>query len=313
MRAQGAIEYLIIIAAVLAISAIVVIFVTGAFTGTSGAADVSKCKTAAANCGAQILGGSAACAACDTACVDSKGNEVSFGAIQSCKTGHPAAIIRESAPILGWHLDEASGNLIDSTGHGYVGTVYGATKVQGKSGNALSFDGIDDYVRATPSISQTTGSAVTIEFWMYMDSTGGTSIPFMFNWVTSPRRAFLVSPSPTNPQLQITDLCGETSYAYINPNLENTWTFISLIFRTPNVVDSELYVNGINKTLTYVPHLGCPYNGPLSNNINLGGYSNFGNPNPPAASAYFFKGMIDEFRIYDRALSPAEILAHANA
>ena len=49
-RAQGSLEYLIIIAAVLAIAAIVVLFMTGAFKSSSTTAKISECKTEAARC-----------------------------------------------------------------------------------------------------------------------------------------------------------------------------------------------------------------------------------------------------------------------
>jgi hypothetical protein len=46
-----------------------------------------------------------------------------------------------------WKFDEGSGNIAhDSSGHGYDGTIYGATWVPCGSGYALDFDGIDDYV-----------------------------------------------------------------------------------------------------------------------------------------------------------------------
>ncbi len=46
-----------------------------------------------------------------------------------------------------WKFDEGSGNTLgDSSGHGFDGTIYGATWVTGKYGKALSFDGTNDYV-----------------------------------------------------------------------------------------------------------------------------------------------------------------------
>ena len=47
-----------------------------------------------------------------------------------------------------WKFDECSGNTAyDSSGHGYDGTIYGATwTTDGYSGCALDFDGVDDYV-----------------------------------------------------------------------------------------------------------------------------------------------------------------------
>ena len=96
MRAQGALEYLIIIAAVLGISAVVVLFVTGAFTGSSSGADISKCRLAVANCQRDLtLGLGTSCMQCDDACkVSSTGKEVLFGATAACKAGKTSSIAK---------------------------------------------------------------------------------------------------------------------------------------------------------------------------------------------------------------------------
>jgi len=73
--------------------------------------------------------------------------------------------------ILGlWHFDEGSGvtTIADSSGYGNVGTVNGATTgVLGNFGNALSFDGTDDYVDCGAAVgnSITTGK-FTVEAWI---------------------------------------------------------------------------------------------------------------------------------------------------
>ena len=78
-KAQGALEYLIIIAAVLAIAAIVVLFLTGAFKGTS--AEVSKCRNAASSCVVNVATGvfssySDCVTGCVGACADAGGKDV---------------------------------------------------------------------------------------------------------------------------------------------------------------------------------------------------------------------------------------------
>ena len=68
---QGALEYLIIIAAVLAIAAIVVLFITGAFKGQSDAAKVAACKGAASRCSVDLAtSAAAACSYCVDDCTD---------------------------------------------------------------------------------------------------------------------------------------------------------------------------------------------------------------------------------------------------
>jgi len=78
-KAQGALEYLIIIAAVLAIAAIVVLFLTGAFSGIS--AEVSKCRNAASSCGVNVATGvfssySDCIPNCVGACADAGGKDI---------------------------------------------------------------------------------------------------------------------------------------------------------------------------------------------------------------------------------------------
>ena len=75
-KAQGALEYLIIIAAVLAIAAIVVLFLTGAFKSSVSSGGYSVCKNQASSCNLKLATGGtkAACYAdCLTACKDTAG------------------------------------------------------------------------------------------------------------------------------------------------------------------------------------------------------------------------------------------------
>jgi len=82
-KAQGALEYLIIIAAVLAIAAIVVLFLTGAFKSPLNSAQYTACKNAASACAMKKSTGSAgtsACVAdCITACRTTAGKDVVAG------------------------------------------------------------------------------------------------------------------------------------------------------------------------------------------------------------------------------------------
>ncbi len=71
MRNQSSLEYLIIIAAVLAIVAIVVLFLTGSFSVTKQGADISKCKQAAAKCSVEkATSPEATCDYCEQDCPD---------------------------------------------------------------------------------------------------------------------------------------------------------------------------------------------------------------------------------------------------
>lgn len=67
-----------------------------------------------------------------------------------------------------WKFDETSGTVAkDSWWNQLHGTINGATWVEGIKNNALSFDGVDDWVDVgNPTPFPVTG-AVTLEFWAY--------------------------------------------------------------------------------------------------------------------------------------------------
>ena len=109
-KAQGSLEYLIIIAAVLAISAIVVLFVTGAFGGASSSKDISLCKATASNCGNRLAGSpGSTCSECETSCAS--GSSDPFFAVNLCKLGLTQSILSDPNLVSGFHLDEGSGTV----------------------------------------------------------------------------------------------------------------------------------------------------------------------------------------------------------
>jgi len=67
-----------------------------------------------------------------------------------------------------WRFDEGKGTTArDSSGNGNRGAIHGAEWTVGKSGNALKFDGVDDYVEVSHSRSLNVRNAITIEAWVY--------------------------------------------------------------------------------------------------------------------------------------------------
>jgi hypothetical protein len=76
-----------------------------------------------------------------------------------------------------WHFD---GDAFDSSGNANDGTIYGASWAPGKFGQALSFDGINNYVEVTdPGMGSSLDvDRITIEAWIYFDTnrTGNNNI-----------------------------------------------------------------------------------------------------------------------------------------
>lgn len=91
-----------------------------------------------------------------------------------------------------WKFDEGSGTTAaDSSGHGYDGTINGATWTGGHSGGALDFDGVDDYVEMdahSENLGYNKTDDVVISAWFKSTSTDTGIIYSMSH--TDPNRAY---------------------------------------------------------------------------------------------------------------------------
>ncbi len=320
MKGQGALEYLIIIAAVLGISAVVVLFVGGAFIGSSGGADLSKCRLAAANCQKDMATGlSSTCPYCDTACKDSRGNDVLSGtpgcgeACQQCKKG--AMTGGGSTPVTGmvaqWTFDEGKGRRIaDSSGQSNNATFYGtlhngalnsgATWEQGKYGNAVKLDGTSGYVRMENMGSLPQG---TIMLWIKFNRAAATNGPWegvVQGNLTSGATYHIFN---YNDALGTRDGKGLTFFSSsLEPTTTKTptngvWYHLAM---TWDGVNKFAYVNGILEAQG-----AGAYPADLSD-LALGEYY-YPNPN------YYLKASIDSFRVFDRNMTKEQIQAEMNS
>ena len=87
-KAQGSLEYLIIIAAVLAIAAVVVMYLSGVFGGTG--ASWSRCRETASNCAAMQVAGPFDCGEmCAAGCLMTNGSDIKSWELE------PAACVEE--------------------------------------------------------------------------------------------------------------------------------------------------------------------------------------------------------------------------
>jgi len=66
-----------------------------------------------------------------------------------------------------WHMDEASGNVLDSSGNGNTGTPTGTSVVAGRIGNGRSFNGSSDYINTTYIPK---AGAKSLSYWVYYNT-----------------------------------------------------------------------------------------------------------------------------------------------
>lgn len=195
-----------------------------------------------------------------------------------------------------WKMDETTwsgtaGEVIDSSGNENNGTAVSGAEASpsAKFGRSGYFAGIDENVAInnSPSISNFS-NGVTVSLWFKTNSVSTAQSQFGYNgggflnfWMNS-------GVSSTNLRWETNAGQAITSTTAIYPN---TWYHAVGVYDTKTGIAS-LYINGridVSANLTF--------NTSKSGIVTIGSYS---------TSQYFFNGNIDEVRIYNRALSPAE-------
>lgn len=187
-----------------------------------------------------------------------------------------------------WQFEEGSGTTAtDSSGNGNDGTIYGATYTTGKFGNALSFDGNGDYVVAENVFSGS--NPFTASVWVKPDSCS-VSGSFLARMGASQQYAWVLKFDTTNSALRYyhVGLWEESHYNFACKVGE--WIHAAIAWDGDY---TYLYYNGtqvdsdnINSALSDLPNLF------IGNEVDLS----------------YFNCTIDEIKIYNRALSSAEIL-----
>lgn len=182
------------------------------------------------------------------------------------------------------------------------GTIYGATTLPAATPSALgySFDGVDDYVNAGNHASLSPSGAITISAWIKpieLDNQAG----IVSKWEDELNgRSYLMALASTNKLRGIVSSDGSSVYQVdttVNVSMDS-FQHVSMVFSPSNYL--YLYINGQNQTTTS--------SGVLPSSVFLYTYSTIiGGWRNPIASSTAFNGSIDEVRIYNRALSAAEV------
>ena len=202
----------------------------------------------------------------------------------------------EAAPsglVAAYSFNAGSGSsVVDDSGSNNAGTVSGATwSSAGKYGHALLFDGVNDLVTIPSSSSIDLKGRMTLEAWVQPNALGST-------W-----RSVLVKERPNSLNYALyahTGGGGPSGRVYVRsrdryspggPIAANAWSHLAATYDGSAL---RLYVNGVVVTSLAV-------SGPIARSTNplrIGGNSIWGE---------WFSGLIDEVRIYNRALTAAEI------
>ena len=181
--------------------------------------------------------------------------------------------------------------MTDSSGNGNNGTISNATwSTSGKYGDALQFNGTSSLVTIPDSASLQLSSGMTLEAWVNPTTVNA-------NWrdvVYKGNDNYFLEATSSNGSLPDAGLITGGSYAdaYGTAALAtNTWTFLTETYDGSTL---RLYVNGSQVAST--AHTGSITTS--TNPLPIGGDSLYGQ---------YFAGLIDNVRIYNVALSAAQI------
>jgi hypothetical protein len=215
-----------------------------------------------------------------------------------------AAVIAQAALVAHWTFDEADGPVLDSSGNGFHGTIVGtvAQGQPGRIGGAYAFAGAGWVDFGVDTVTaRITNFPISVSYWI--KSTAATSTECAV-WMG--RRG-------SNSQyLQTGMKFGNANAAYRNTDFDNAvawkdngttateadgaWHHITAVY--PDASVRHVYVDGVlaaSTTLTQAYFTG-------TNQVAVG------NNNRSSSPTDAFDGLIDDVRLFDHALTAAEIL-----
>ncbi|MDO9068905.1 MAG: LamG domain-containing protein, partial [Deltaproteobacteria bacterium] len=200
--------------------------------------------------------------------------------VTTAASGDPNAI-----GLVSWW--KAEGNAYDSVG-GNHGTLQGGTTyATGQVGQAFSFDGVDDYVNVPYSLSLELQDSITIVAWI---NSSNNSINRAIAGKAGGYQIFIEA----GGHLDLGFYNGTWTHLQSSITIpENEWVYVVGTF---NATDGtmQLYINGVPDTnLITAQRMSANANG-----VKIGGFGSDGAP---------FSGIIDEVKIFNRALSALEI------
>lgn len=201
-------------------------------------------------------------------------------------------------PVAHWAFNEASGSTVsDLTGNGYAGQLKNmdsSSRVFGKHCGGLSFDGVDDYVEIADFKGITGSFSRTCTGWIKTAKDSGQTI---ISWGSSQPGAEWVIRTDDEGMLRL-----EASGGYISGTTDiadGQWHHIAIVLKEdsrPTITDAVLYVDGQPESISNSDSSALYTAG--IDNVKIGAYS---------TNSDYFEGIIDEVRIYGRALSDSEI------
>jgi glucose/arabinose dehydrogenase len=199
-----------------------------------------------------------------------------------------------SGLVAAYAFEEGIGTSVaDASGNSNVAIISGATwSTAGKSGKALSFDGVNDWVSVADASSLDLTTGLTLEAWVHPASLSGWRTVVMKERTAGLAYALYAHDNAPRPAVTV-NVGSDQSSTGAQALPLNTWSHLA---GTYDGTTLRLYVNGALVS-------SRPLAGSMSTSaqpLRLGGNAVWGE---------YFAGLIDDVRVYSRALSQSEVQA----
>jgi len=192
------------------------------------------------------------------------------------------------------------GTATDNSGNGHEGLIHGAVAISGISGDALFFDGTNDYINISDSPDLNPPS-FTIGAWVKFTGYGNDYQHIISKHVNylGVREGYCLQYMKISKNLNFFTGTGGSIYNHVNSGIiePGDWHYIVGTF---DGSEKRLYIDSslIGTSSTNVVH--------SPNDLIIGCGGQFGSQSPQFSD--FFLGSIDEVIVYDKALSDGEVL-----
>jgi hypothetical protein len=199
-----------------------------------------------------------------------------------------------------WAFDEPSGTAVADSAGAHPGTIYNmqnTNRVPGRQYKALRFDGVDDYIAVAGYKGVTQSAPRTCSAWI---KTSASQYMVILNWGGDDGQKWLLGVYPDGQFGVFLSSGNEIKSGLIVA--DGYWHHVTAVLAddgSPSVNEIQLYVDGIrvNATASSTTAVDTPSVSDLS----IGAYPINGQ------MGVFFNGLIDDVRIYDRALTANEV------
>jgi hypothetical protein len=204
-----------------------------------------------------------------------------------------------------WTFDEASGTAVADSAGAHSGIIYNmqnTTRVPGRQYKALRFDGVDDHI-VVPGYKGITGSAArTCSAWI---KTSAKQYMVILNWGSEGAQYWLLGIYPDG-QFGVFLSSGNELKSGVSV-ADGCWHHVSVVLAddgSPSLDEVQLFIDGIRVSGTSTSTAAIVT--PSGADVSIGAYQVSGQ------MGVFYNGLIDDVRIYDRALTANEVKALAD-